>query len=145
MKWITHQAGALAAALWFQADPAVCVGMAGGAVLPDMLERMVSRGNRRRFLRIHREWLHWFGWYAGLLAAALVPSPAPSVRLLAAGAALGALSHLLLDALNPSGVPLLPFRSRPRLRYGLVSTGSWGEWCLAGMLCVLIALARVRA
>ena len=71
MKWITHQAGALAVALWFQAEPPAVAAMALGAVLPDAIEQGVSRGNRRLFLAIHRGFFHWFGLYAaGLLAVA---------------------------------------------------------------------------
>lgn len=140
MKWITHQAGALAAAVWFQADAALSAGMVFGAVLPDLIEQTVSRGNKAMFLRIHRGVLHWFGLYAlALLAVPMLPL-GPGQRALAAGAALGALSHLIMDGLNPTGVPLLPFRRNPRLRVNLLSTGSVGEWCLLAGLLGLIAL-----
>ena len=144
MKWITHQAGALTAAVWFQADALLSAGMVFGAVLPDLIEQTVSRGNKAMFLRIHRGFLHWFGVYAlALLAVPLLPF-APGERALIAGAALGALSHLLMDGLNPTGVPLLPFRRNPRLRVNLVSTGSVGEWCLLAGLFALLAFGGYK-
>ncbi len=141
MKWITHQAGALALALLFRAEPAVCAGMLGGAVLPDLVEQTITRGNKKLFLRIHRESLHWFGWYAGLLVAALAAPLAPRERALAVGVMLGALSHVAMDALNPSGVPLSPLGGSPRLRFPLVSTGSLREYVLLAALLGLIVLA----
>ncbi len=140
MKWITHQAGALALAVWFQADPLTTAGMLGGAVLPDLAEQTISRGNRKLFWRIHRGVLHWFGLYVALLLAAGAAPLPPTQRAALAGLALGALSHLLMDGLNPTGVPLLPFRERPRLRWNLVATGSPGEWCLLAGLIGLLAL-----
>ena len=139
MKWVTHQAGALAAALVCQAEPLVSAAMVLGAVLPDSIEHGVSRGNRRLFLAIHRGVFHWFGLYAaGLLAAACLPLP-PREQTAAAGLMIGALSHIVLDALNPSGVPLLPLRDRPRLKLPLISTGSLREWIfLAGLLALAV-------
>ena len=143
MKWITHQAGALAAAVWFQVDTVTGVAMVGGAVLPDFAEQVICRGNQKLFWRIHRGILHWFGIYALLLAAAgLVPDP--GVRMMLAGLALGAISHLLMDALNPTGVPLVPFRERPRLKYPLVSTGSAGEYGVLAVLAAVIVFGVYR-
>jgi inner membrane protein len=144
MKWMTHQAGALAAALAFQADPALSAGMVLGAVLPDLAEQILSRGNRKLFFRIHRGFLHWFGLYVSALVLIQGLSLPPSSLLLADGVLLGACSHLVLDGLNPSGVPLFPFRRHPRLCLNLVATGSPGEWFfLAGFLAV-IGLAGYR-
>ena len=140
MKWVTHQAGALAAALWFKADASLVAGLICGAVLPDLIEHVVSRGNKSMFQRIHRGFLHWFGLYALILAAALVLPLQSGERDLAVGAALGAISHLILDGLNPSGVPLLPFSRKPRLGADLVATGSLGEYCLLAVLLALLCL-----
>ena len=144
MKWITHQAGALAAALCFKAEPLVFAGMALGAVLPDLIEQGVSRRNRRLFLAIHRGFFHWFGLYAAGLAAAAILPLAAHERAAAAGLMLGALSHIALDALNPSGVPVLPLRDRPRLKLPLISTGSLREWLFLAGLLTLIALGGYR-
>ena len=136
MKWLTHQAGALAGALAFQADPGLSAGMVLGAVLPDLAEQVLSLGNKKLFFRIHRGFLHWFGLYLLLFVPA--QGLPPSSRLAAEGVLLGACSHLLLDGLNPSGIPLFPFRRNPRLGIKLVATGSPGEWCfLAGFLLVI--------
>ena len=139
MKWVTHQAGALAAAFLCKAGPLVSAAMVLGAVLPDLIEQCLSRGNRRLFLAIHRGFFHWFGLYAaGLLAAVCLPLP-PREQAAVAGLMLGALSHIALDALNPGGVPLLPLRDRPRLRLPLLSTGSLREWIfLAGLLALIV-------
>ena len=139
MKWITHQAGALAAALWFKAEPLVGAFMVLGAVLPDLIEQIISRGNTRLFLAIHRGFFHWFGLYAaGLLAVGCLPLSAHEKAALA-GLMLGALSHIALDALNPGGVPALPLRDRPRIKLPLISTGSLREWVfLAGLLIVVV-------
>ncbi|MDR2694760.1 MAG: metal-dependent hydrolase [Deltaproteobacteria bacterium] len=144
MKWVTHQAGALAVALWFQAEPPAAAAMVLGAVLPDAIERCVSRGDRRRFLAIHRGFFHWFGLYAAGLAVALCLPLAPREQAAAAGLMFGALSHLALDALNPGGVPALPLRDRPRLRLPLLATGSLREWIFLVGLLALIALGGYR-
>ena len=140
MKWITHQAGALTMAVWFQADPVITAAMLGGAVLPDFAEQALCRGNRKLFLRIHRGFLHWFGIYAAMLLLAVVVPLDARQKAGLAGLAIGALSHLMLDGLNPTGVPLLPFREKPRLRWNLISTGSMGEWIFLAALLVLLAL-----
>jgi len=140
VKWVTHQAGALAAALWCKAGLLVMAGMVLGAVLPDWIELAVTRKKARLFLAIHRGFFHWFGLYAaGLLAASSLPLGAHE-QALATGLMLGALSHIALDALNPSGVPLLPFGKRPRLKLALISTGSLGEWVFLAGIVVLLAL-----
>jgi inner membrane protein len=144
MKWVTHQAGALAAAFWFKAEPLVSASMVLGAVLPDLIEQVISRRNKRLFLAIHRGFFHWFGLYAaGLPAAACLPL-APHEKAAVAGLMLGALSHIALDALNPSGVPALPLRDLPRLKLPLVSTGSLREWIFLAGLLALIALGGYR-
>ncbi|MCL2123484.1 MAG: metal-dependent hydrolase [Desulfovibrionaceae bacterium] len=144
MKWVTHQAGALAAALCCKAEPLVSAGMVLGAVLPDLIEQGISRRNTRLFAAIHRGFFHWFGLYAaGLLAAICLPL-APRETAAATGLMLGALSHIALDALNPSGVPVLPLCDRPRLKLPLVSTGSLREWVFLAGLLALIALGGYR-
>jgi inner membrane protein len=144
MKWLTHQAGALAAALALQADPGLSAGLVLGAVLPDLAEHTLSRGNRALFFRIHRGFLHWFGLYLPLLVLVQGLSLPPPTLLLLDGVLLGACSHLLLDALNPGGIPLFPFRRNPRLRLPLVATGSLGEWCILAAFLLLIGLGGYR-
>jgi inner membrane protein len=144
MRWLTHQAGALAAALACNMEPRLMAGMVLGAVLPDLAEHAISRGNKRIFFRIHRGVLHWFGLYLAGFAPVLMAPLAPDAANLLLGLLLGACSHLLLDGLNPGGVPLLPFRSRPRLRLNLIATGSPGEWFLLAAFFAAIALCGHR-
>jgi inner membrane protein len=144
MKWVTHQAGALAAALLFKAEPHVSVGMVLGAVLPDLIEQGISRRNKRLFLAIHRGFFHWFGLYAAGLLVAVCLLPAPHEKAFVAGLMLGALSHIALDALNPNGVPVLPMCGQPRLKLPLVSTGSLREWIFLTGLLALIVLGGYR-
>lgn len=55
------------------------------------------------------------------------------------GIALGALSHILLDALNPSGVPLSPLGGQPRLRLARIPTGSLLEMLFLAAALGLLA------
>lgn len=138
MKWITHQTAAVGMALVLHLPPAGVLASCLGAVLPDMLDQRAARLTRnpqRTFNRIHRGVTHWFGWWLAIfLGAALLPAP-PSVRALVLGLGFGGLSHIVLDMLNPSGVPLLPFSRKSRLALRVCSTGSVGEYVfLAAML-----------
>ena len=57
------------------------------------------------------------------------------------GLGFGGLSHVILDMLNPHGVPIMPFSRKPTFSLKLCSTGSLGEYVfLAAMLVVFIAL-----
>lgn len=139
MKWMTHQSAALALGLWSRGEPLVVAAMVVGAVLPDALEQAISFGNKKMFFRIHRGVLHWFGWYLALAVLGLFVGQTQAMQGVM-GLAFGALSHLLLDALNPTGVPLLPFRDKPRLRFASIKTGSAGEWGLCLLLVLVMAL-----
>ena len=78
---------------------------------------------------------HWFGWWLALfLVAGLLPLP-PHWRAVVLGVGFGALSHIVLDMLNPTGVPLHPVSRKNRFSLRLCSTGSVGEYVfLAAML-----------
>lgn len=60
------------------------------------------------------------------------------------GFLLGTLSHILLDALNPAGVPLFWPLSKKRVHIGNIKTGSFGESivhiCLAILWCIVCFL-----
>ena len=124
-------------------NPAALAGVGLGSVLPDRIDMFVAGKDKRLFQRIHRETSHWAGWFFLLLIGAQLFAGqldawrglARSVGLpaglivsdLLSGVALGALSHILLDALNPSGVPVSPLGGKPRVALKLLSTGTWQE------------------
>lgn len=58
------------------------------------------------------------------------------------GLYIGIFSHLLLDMMNPSGVPLM-FPYKNRFRICKISTSSVGEWCVLSLLCVGCAIILV--
>lgn len=144
MKWITHQATAVAAALALHLPAAGVAAACAGAVLPDMLDQRMAglaptrRGRQRIFNAVHRGITHWFGWWLGLCVAAFVLPAAelgPIGRDVLLGLGFGGLSHVALDMLTPSGVPLTPFSRRNRVSLRLCSTGSLGEYCF--LACVV--------
>lgn len=156
MRWITHTSLAVACGAALSLSPAALVGVTLGSVLPDRIDMLVAGRNKSVFQRIHRETSHWAGWYLLLIIGAQlfdghlegvrnafdlarwgIPVNLPVAEALS-GVGLGALSHVLLDALNPSGVPLSPLGGKPRVALNLVSTGTWKEFVfLATSLLVL--------
>ena len=148
MTWPTHQTGAVAAALAFNLSlPAIAASFIG-ATVPDIIDQAISRlmpDKRLRqkvFNRIHRGNSHWFGWWLFLFLLALsLPIP-PLARDLAAGFAIGALSHVGLDMLTPRGVPFLPVGRTFNIALPVCSTGKFSEYVvlgiliLSGLLCV---------
>lgn len=54
----------------------------------------------------------------------------------------GAISHVLLDALTPAGVPLMYPFSKESTNFAKIKTGSFGEtlFGFALMLCIVVAL-----
>ena len=143
MRWITHQAAAVTAALALNLPPGGILAACAGAVLPDVLDQrlsglaLTSRGKQRAFNRIHRGITHWFGWWVVLFAGAMAAhiSPAPQATL--TGLGFGGLSHVLLDMCTPRGVPLRPFSRTGRLSLNLCSTGGLGEYCF--LACIAAA------
>lgn len=165
MRWMTHTGVAVGVAVTLGAPVGVVAGVAAGSVLPDVIDRAVAGKNQQLWRKIHRGTSHWWGWYVLLTMAALVLGPEVQVtfmdflsaleilprdvlRLMGQspvdgillGLALGAASHVALDALNPSGVPLWPFDARPRLALGLVSTGTWKEYVLLAVCLLLLGV-----
>ncbi len=140
MKWVTHQASVACAAVWFKVDPAMGTGLLAGAILPDMLERMVSGRDTAIFNKIHRGFLHWFGLYVLGFAIAYYLDLDAYQKNMALGLMLGALAHLALDALNPSGIPLFPFAKKPRIGYNLLSTSTFKEWLFLGFILAITTL-----
>ena len=81
MKWITHQATAVAAALALHLPLGGVAAACAGAVLPDVLDQRMAglaptrRGQQKIFNAIHRGTTHWFGWWLAVCVAALVLLP----------------------------------------------------------------------
>ena len=151
MKWITHQTAAIGAALVMQLPLEGVIASCVGGVLPDKLDMRIAdmTPNRQRtFNRIHRGTTHWFGWWLLLLllggATGLlprIPHLPPFAHAIIMGLGFGGLTHVVLDMLNPHGVPIMPFSRKPTLSLKLCSTGSLGVYVFLGaMLLVFVAL-----
>ena len=50
----------------------------------------------------------------------------------------GGISHVVLDMLTPSGIPLHPFSRKNKLSFRVCSTGSVGEYVFLGVMLVLL-------
>jgi membrane-bound metal-dependent hydrolase YbcI (DUF457 family) len=108
-----------------QAALLVAAGAIIAASLPDIAEGVLGYGpTGQRFSIIpHRTATH-FPWpYLAVAALSfLIPTIAGlEIAALVRGLALGALLHLFLDAMSPSGIPLV--RVGERMSFGLFSSG----------------------
>lgn len=121
---------------------------------------------QRVFNQIHRGASHWFGWYVVLmLCIVALPEKMPDMfallkhmglvqgkvphagagagagqhmlLLVLAGVAYGAITHIILDMLTPSGVPLMPFSRKKKLSLPLCRTGSIGEYVFLGVWMII--------
>lgn len=54
------------------------------------------------------------------------------------GLTLGYLSHLLLDMLNPRGVPLFYPLTKDKYKIAKIRTGEWGEYVVVGLLMISV-------
>ena len=150
MRWPTHHVFGLGAALFFHLPPQGLALALLGSVLPDLLDQLWASlgscfrsGRQRAFAAIHRGSSHWLGLW---LLPFFMENSCPAWLLEALCAlALGALSHLLLDALTPRGIPLLPFFSRPRLAIPLCRTGSAREAVFFLLCCLGLGFLLWRA
>ena len=168
MKWFTHKAVAVAGALAAGAHAGALMAVLIGSVLPDLIDTVIARGNKRLWRRIHRQTSHWFGWYVLLILLGLVlpmqdeverwlrmlhiSFPGVSSRTLAGlgndflvWLGIGGLVHVLLDALTPMRVPVSPFGGNRRFGISLVSTGSWQEYLFLVIAVGGIALQFEKA
>ena len=149
MRWPTHQVFGLGVGLLARLSPFGLVLVLVGAILPDLLDqcwaalRAGSRASQQKlFARMHRGISHWFGlWLMPLFFVRELP--VWSVEAFQA-LCLGALTLLLLDALTPMGIPLLPLLSKPRLACPLCRTGSWTEGVIFLLLCFGLVLLLVQ-
>ena len=141
MKWQTHLAGGLAVGAIISTNPTAIIVSGISALLPDIDKFNSKMGRAAPVLSIpisiifgHRGFLH------SLLAAGLLYlitlKLLPSYALYSL---VGYLSHLFLDCLTPSGLPLLwpiPFR----FRIPVIRTGSMLETAL--FVCIVILFVK---
>lgn len=143
MKWITHQTGAVLAAMAMGLPLPGIIATCSGAIMPDVIDQRISglsrskRARQKLFNSIHRGSSHWFGWWLGLFLAPLF-WPMPLLpRDMLAGFALGALTHIGMDMLTPKGVPPGPFASMGRIALPICSTGKISEWIFFGAMLLV--------
>ncbi len=132
MKWVTHQAVAVAAAYTLHMPLEGMAAVWVGSVMPDILDQKISgmfRNRQKAFNQIHRGTTHWFGiWLIALFAGFLLPLPEMAAGVVA-GLGFGGLAHVALDMCTPSGVPLVPWSRRNKFSLNICKTGSVGEYC----------------
>lgn len=149
----THLAGGLAVATGacLLAEPGIGTGMiwvagcAFGALLPDIDHKGSAMGQKVKPVSAvigavagHRNFFHWFLPYF-ILALAL-HFAVPSLDNIVFAVLLGVMSHLFLDALNPSGIPLLPGRRIHLLR---IHTGSGVDKAISGLLYMFTVIGSI--
>lgn len=127
---------------------AVC-GAAFGSLLPDIDHRNSTISNSMRPISFfthlifgHRKLLHDPIAYAVLLGPALYFRPSIFLWALAFGILIG---HLLLDALNPKGIPVLYLLTRGKVRLHLanIETNSIVDF-IFGVLCLALVFVLVK-
>ena len=100
-------------------DVDICTSRLGRTITPVSAAVQVIAGHRTIFhgllLYLICFGISWLVW--------------PDYRLCYIAAGLGVLSHLLIDTLNPSGVPLF-WPLKPRLRIASFRTGGFADWTL---------------
>ena len=131
MRWVTHQVGALGAGLLLHLPLAGLAACVVGGILPDVFDQKLAglfRNRQKAFNNIHRGFTHWPGLWLGLLLAVCV------------GAAVGGLSHVVLDMMTPQGIPLLPFTRKNRFSLHLCKTGSLGEYAFCAAMIAAMAV-----
>lgn len=139
MLWRTHFIGGVlagtGAGLLLHSDPLLFAGVAGFASLfPDLDSPKSKLGSKvypvsaALSLTVgHRGFMHsLFGAVLACAASFFALKALQLDPLLFCAVAVGYISHLFLDALNPQGVPLL-WPCKKRLRVPLCQTSSWFE------------------
>ena len=135
MKWITHQTAGVGAALALHLPLEGVVAACLGAILPDKLDQAIakrSRNPQRTFNQIHRGTTHWFGWWVAILLLACSHLVPPHWQPALLGIGLGGISHVVLDMLTPSGIPLHPFSRKNKLSFKVCSTDVYKRQSLDG-------------
>jgi len=119
MKTITHVGFNFFFSLSLGFTPLQSVLVTLGGIFPDTIDRIASLGSRTLWRTAHRKLTHW-------------PWPYLGGTVLLQGAAqifsFGALLHCVLDALTPTGIPLIhPMGGKWQRGLGIIKTGSYLE------------------
>ena len=88
----------------------------------------------------HRKATH--SLFAAILLWAVLTLPF-GINFVALGSLLGYLSHLILDILNPTGVPLLYPFTKEKYKIGKIHTGDTGEYIVT-VLLIIISVVMIR-
>lgn len=144
-----HLAGGLLAGAAFAPMPMIAF-CAVGSVLPDRLDGMQAKpGDKDSFFAVHRGWSHNLGLWLGIaIACQLAKQEIPPDFLFTLSAAfwvcVGVLTHLCLDILNPTGIPIVPL-VKNRLSLARIRTGSAFDYLIgAALLTGAAAIAAKR-
>jgi len=152
----THLAAGIAvgAAVCLKADLAlapglICLAGAGlGSLIPDIDQRnsTISKAAKPVGAVVntvigHRTLLHDPVLYIALGALCSVMKPEWLIYVMPI--LLGVASHLLLDSLNPSGIPVLYAVHGPRVNFAFIHTGSKADRAIGLMLTIAGRLAVV--
>jgi membrane-bound metal-dependent hydrolase YbcI (DUF457 family) len=101
-----------------------------GGLFPDIIESIVCLGSYKKFVKIHRQFFHWWIIYLiPLCFLLLFASVVPFYFVMHAVVfLLGCFNHLFFDLLTPTGIPL----KKPTKRFSikLYTTGHFGEWLI---------------
>lgn len=150
----THLAGGLAAAtvicqaahLTLTEGLIFTTGCAVGALFPDIDHESSTIGKKVKPLSKllyktigHRAFFHWFVPYCLLALALHLWKPGWDVVTMSV--LTGVLTHLFLDALNPSGVPVFPGLKLHLLR---IKTESWIDKAIGVLLTLLAVVCFIR-
>jgi len=138
MTWLTHGTFAYLTASLLGINPYIAV---VGSTAPDWLEDTLGIKEHRGPTHYLTIWVSLF--LISLLLAGIKQTTPFGVQLLAF--TYGGLTHLLLDALTVSGIPLGVGKTRIRIG-GIIRTGKLSEWVfLAITFAVLFPLLHMGA
>jgi len=121
MRGYTHMAASITLLTFIPATPSTIIGLMLGSLLPDIdadgstITRILPKIPIE-----HRTITHSFLALVAMTVVAAIFS-----RYFALGMFFGYLSHLLLDSLNPTGVPFFYPFNRLKKSFARIRTGGW--------------------
>jgi inner membrane protein len=140
MRGYTHLIAGMTAGYLLTGQPGYALASAVGALLPDLDSPHSLLGSKIPVISLigggHRGWMHSLLGTAVFALPAYLYNPAAGYA-----AAVGCLTHLLLDMLNPTGVKLFwPFGRRHRI-IGIPSSSLPGNILISGLMIMLLFAA----